>query len=73
MVLTAVTALNKNNHNSWKNIWNDDYSRMMVISMASFLNDTTYLSPHYPRKEKGSFLHKHKESHIPKSIKDPKH
>ena len=29
------------------------------------------LSPHYPRKKKGSFLHKYKESHTPKSIKDP--
>ena len=29
------------------------------------------LSPHYPREKKGSFLHKYKESHTPKSIKDP--
>ena len=26
---------------------------------------------YYPRKKKGSFLHKYKESHTPKSIKDP--
>ena len=29
------------------------------------------LSPHYPRKKKGSFLHKYEEPHTPKSIKDP--
>ena len=29
------------------------------------------LSPHYPRKKKGSFFQKYKESHTPKSIKDP--
>ena len=30
------------------------------------------LSPHYPRKNQGSFLlvHKYKESHTPKSIED---
>ena len=32
-----------------------------------------HLSPHYPRKKKGSFLDKYKESHIPKRIKDPEH
>ena len=30
-----------------------------------------YLSPHYPRKKKGSLSHEYKESHTPESIKDP--
>ena len=30
-----------------------------------------FLSPHYPWKKEGSFLHKYKESHTPKGIKDP--
>ena len=33
--------------------------------------EATILSPHYPRKKRGSFLHKYKESHAPKGIKDP--
>ena len=31
----------------------------------------TILSKHYQGKKNGSFLHKYKESHEPKSIKDP--
>ena len=39
---------------------------------ASFLSGSaTCLSPHYPRKKQGSFLPKYKESHTPRSIKDP--
>ena len=30
-----------------------------------------FLSSHYPRKKKRIFLHEYKESHTPKSIKDP--
>ena len=33
--------------------------------------NTLHLGPHYPRKKKGSSFPKYKESHTPKSKKDP--
>ena len=42
---------------------------MSVFRCIGTIKGISFLSPHYPTKKKGSFLHKYKESHTPKSIK----
>ena len=62
---TKKSCMTLSTENYGTTVHEEAYSGFVISIVGSVL------SPHYLRKKKGSVFHEYKESHTPKSIKDP--